>query len=37
MWHEEFNESDLGKESSIQKMSDLKDKLDEQDGFDSER
>ncbi|MDC1038568.1 hypothetical protein OAR31_05835 [Candidatus Marinimicrobia bacterium] len=37
MWHEEFNESDLGKNSSIQKMSDLKNKLDDQDGFDSER
>ncbi len=35
-WHEEFNSGELGQNTSIQKMSDLKEKLEEQDGIDSE-
>jgi len=33
-WHEEFNSGELGQNGSIQKMSDLKEKLEEQDGID---
>ena len=35
-WHEEFDSGELGQNTSIQKMSDLKEKLEEQDGIDSE-
>ena len=34
-WHEEFDSGELGQNTSIQKMSDLKEKLEEQDGIDS--
>ena len=30
-WHEEFNSGELGKNASIQKMSDLREELEEQD------
>ena len=33
-WHEEFNSGELEQNGSIQKMSDLKEKLEEQDGID---
>ncbi|MCS5615894.1 MAG: hypothetical protein NZ771_08835 [Candidatus Marinimicrobia bacterium] len=35
-WHEEFDSGELGQNASIQKMSDLREKLEEQDGIDSE-
>ena len=35
-WHEEFDSGELGQNPSIQKMSDLREKLEEQDGIDSE-
>ncbi|HIA94226.1 MAG TPA: hypothetical protein EYO16_03015 [Candidatus Marinimicrobia bacterium] len=31
-WHKEYDDSELGSNPSIQKMSDLKEKLEEQDG-----
>ncbi|MBT3179457.1 MAG: hypothetical protein HOB40_08505 [Candidatus Marinimicrobia bacterium] len=34
-WHEEFNGENLGQNTSIQKMSDLKDKLEEENEIDS--
>lgn len=34
-WHRDFDSGDLGQNSSIKKMSDLKDKLEEQNEFDS--
>ena len=34
-WHEEFGKGNLGQNNSIQKMSDLKEKLEEQNEFDS--
>ena len=35
-WHEEFDSGELKQNPSIQKMSDLREKLEEQDGIDSE-
>ena len=35
-WHEEFDSGELGQNISIQKMSELKEKLEGQDGIDSE-
>ena len=35
-WHEEFDSGELGQNASIQKMSDLREKLEEQDVIDSE-
>ena len=33
-WHKEFDSDELGKNASIQKMSDLREQLEEQDGID---
>ena len=33
-WHEEFDSGELGQNASIQKMSDLREKLEEQDEID---
>ena len=34
-WHEEFDSSELKQNPSIQKMSDLRERLEEQDGVNS--